>query len=167
MGITATQLEKVAKNKFIPFLENHGFTHVKPFRFYKKLKSGFYQCISAQILRSGAIRLFVHVWVPEFEGEGYDLSKFPKNIGITASMPTYEYDDWYDTFDIIEGTQFGVLSVSKLEEAFAEIMDKFGSNIGDWFDKVKDARSLVKGIDPCIDDSFRQKITRKVLENYD
>ena len=141
---TLAQVKKVAKQRFIPTLEAHGFKHIKTMDFLRRRPDYIHDVIALGILRGGGnLRASVDCWVPELDPE-ID----PRSI---EKVPPPAISSGGDLgFDRISfgGRLWNVSREADIGPALDAVLDQVERIALPWFAAIESREKLVEALVP-------------------
>lgn len=159
---TLAQVKKVAKTRFIPALEAHGFKHIKPMEFMRRRPGHLYDFVALGILRGGGnLGASVLCWVPELDPE-IDLEAIEKNSPGTLYCGG---DLGWDRISF-GGKLWDVSLEADIAPALEKVLDQVERIALPWFDSIDSREALVGALAPEVRnqpdfEQLREAILRK------
>lgn len=141
---TINQLVKIAKIKFVPFMEEKGFVHHGKLEFSRSAGDGVYQLILGELSYGENLKFRVTCFVPEFDI--HYMEQFPKKIPTTCGGRLGE--------GLVATELWDVSDLAMVERVFDEVVSCVKRYALPWFDEVNSRMSYVDALYPHL----REKI---------
>ncbi|MDF2179903.1 hypothetical protein P2G88_16745 [Aliiglaciecola sp. CAU 1673] len=149
---TLRDLEKYAKEDFIPFLKNHGFKLFGTFKFYREIEQGLYHVIDPEIHYGENLIVYIRCHVDEISSD----------MGFESGIVGGELDPTRE-IKINNSYLWKIPDEMASRKALEEIKKSLSDYALPFFDKVKNRKELLKAVHPINVEEFQEDIDR-ILE---